>query len=111
MSNQTSLIGHLHPHLKAGGALRGSKHTSALLVVDFLREHSHGKDMAYIKNTAIEDIEFVKSKGIEIGFSSEDSFRLDLVDLLSLYPAVDKVGCSSCGYCGHCWLCVPEASL
>ncbi|KAK5140383.1 hypothetical protein LTR04_003022, partial [Oleoguttula sp. CCFEE 6159] len=52
-----------------------------------LREHSHGKDMTYIKNTAIEVIEFVKSKGIEIRFSSEDSFRSDLVDLLSLYSA------------------------
>ena len=48
--------------------------------------------MTYIKNTAIEVIQFVKSKGIEIRFSSEDSFRSDLVDLLSLYSAVDKVG-------------------
>ena len=58
----------------------------------YLREHSHGKDMTYIKQTAIEVIEFVKSKGIEIRFSSEDSFRSDLVDLLSIYSAVDKVG-------------------
>jgi homocitrate synthase len=63
----------------------------------FLREHSHGKDMTYIKNTAIEVIEFVKSKGIEIRFSSEDSFRSDLVDLLSLYSAVDKVGVNRVG--------------
>jgi homocitrate synthase len=54
----------------------------------YLREHSHGKDMTYIKNTALE----VKSKGKEIRFSSEDSFRSDLVDLLSIYSAVDKVG-------------------
>ena len=58
----------------------------------FLREHSHGKDMTYIINTAIEVINFVKSKGLEVRFSSEDSFRSDLVDLLSLYSAVDKVG-------------------
>ena len=58
----------------------------------FLREHSHGKDIEYIKKTAIEVISFVKSKGLEIRFSSEDSFRSDLVDLLSLYSAVDKVG-------------------
>ncbi|KAF2141223.1 uncharacterized protein K452DRAFT_228601 [Aplosporella prunicola CBS 121167] len=58
----------------------------------YLREHSHGKDMTYIKNTAIEVINFVKSKGLEIRFSSEDSFRSDLVDLLSIYSAVDKVG-------------------
>ena len=37
-------------------------------------------------------IQFVKSRGIEIRFSSEDSFRSDLVDLLSIYSAVDKVG-------------------
>ncbi|KAH7019137.1 hypothetical protein EDB80DRAFT_631966 [Ilyonectria destructans] len=58
----------------------------------FLREHSHGKDMAYITKTAIEVINYVKSRGREVRFSSEDSFRSDLVDLLALYKAVDKVG-------------------
>ncbi|EED24466.1 homocitrate synthase [Talaromyces stipitatus ATCC 10500] len=58
----------------------------------YLREHSHGKDITYITNTAIEVINFVKSKGIEVRFSSEDSFRSDLVDLLSIYSAVDQVG-------------------
>ncbi|WWC67732.1 homocitrate synthase, mitochondrial [Kwoniella pini CBS 10737] len=57
----------------------------------FLREHSHGKDMTWITKTAIEVIEFVKSKGIEIRFSSEDSFRSELVDLLSIYRTVDKI--------------------
>jgi len=63
----------------------------------FLREHSHGKDMNYITKAAIEVIEFVKSKGIEIRFSSEDSFRSDLVDLLSIYRTVDKVGVNRVG--------------
>lgn len=63
----------------------------------YLREHSHGKDMTYIRNTAIEVINFVKSKGIEIRFSTEDSFRSDLVDLLSIYSAVDKVGVNRVG--------------
>ncbi|KAF2188219.1 homocitrate synthase [Zopfia rhizophila CBS 207.26] len=63
----------------------------------YLREYSHGKDMTYIKNTAIEVIEFVKSKGKEIRFSSEDSFRSDLVDLLSIYSAVDKIGVNRVG--------------
>lgn len=31
-----------------------------------LREHSHGKDMAYITKTALEVIEYVKSKGLEV---------------------------------------------
>ncbi|KAH6981854.1 hypothetical protein BGZ61DRAFT_446819 [Ilyonectria robusta] len=63
----------------------------------FLREHSHGKDMAYITKTAIEVINYVKSRGREVRFSSEDSFRSDLVDLLALYKAVDKVGVNRVG--------------
>ena len=53
--------------------------------------------MSYIKNTAIEVIEFVKSKNIEIRFSTEDSFRSDLVDLLTIYQAVNKVGVNRVG--------------
>jgi homocitrate synthase len=63
----------------------------------FLREFSHGKDMNYITKTAIEVIEFVKSKNIEVRFSSEDSFRSDLVDLLSIYQTVDKIGVNRVG--------------
>ncbi|RKO93788.1 putative LYS20-homocitrate synthase [Blyttiomyces helicus] len=63
----------------------------------FLREFSHGKDMAYITKQAIEVIEFIKSKGLEVRFSSEDSFRSDLVDLLNIYRAVDKIGVTRVG--------------
>lgn len=60
-------------------------------------EHSHGKDMTYITNTAIEVINFVKSHNIEIRFSSEDSFRSNLVDLLNIYHVVDKIGVNRVG--------------
>jgi isopropylmalate/homocitrate/citramalate synthase len=63
----------------------------------FLREFSHGKDMDYITKAAIEVISFVKSKGIEVRFSTEDSFRSDLVDLLSIYQTVDKIGVNRVG--------------
>jgi len=63
----------------------------------FLREHSHGKSMALIQKIALEVIEYVKSKGVEVRFSSEDSFRSDLVDLLTLYKAVDKAGVNRVG--------------
>lgn len=62
-----------------------------------MRKYSHGKDITYIIKSAIEVIEFVKSKGIEVRFSSEDSFRSDLVDLLSIYRAVDKIGVNRVG--------------
>jgi homocitrate synthase len=57
-----------------------------------LQKHSHGKNMASLTASAIEVINFVKSKGVEVRFSSEDSFRSDLVDILTLYQAVDKAG-------------------
>ncbi|EIE89767.1 homocitrate synthase, cytosolic isozyme [Rhizopus delemar RA 99-880] len=63
----------------------------------FLREFSHGKDMDYITKQAIEVITFIKSKGLEVRFSTEDSFRSDLVDLLSIYKAVDKIGVNRVG--------------
>ncbi|KAI4163947.1 MAG: hypothetical protein LQ342_002444 [Letrouitia transgressa] len=63
----------------------------------YLREHSHGKDMTSIRTTAIEVINYVKSQGKQIRFSSEDSFRSDLVDLLTIYSAVDQVGVDRVG--------------
>lgn len=63
----------------------------------YLREFSHGKDIPYIIDSAIAVIEFVKSQGLEVRFSSEDSFRSDLVDLLTIYRAVDKIGVDRVG--------------
>ncbi|PFH55900.1 hypothetical protein XA68_17432 [Ophiocordyceps unilateralis] len=63
----------------------------------FLRDHSHGKDMVAITKQALEVIEYIKSRGCEVRFSSEDSFRSDLVDLLQLYRAVDKAGVNRVG--------------
>ncbi|KAI7866571.1 homocitrate synthase [Mucor mucedo] len=63
----------------------------------FLREFSHGKSMEYITNAAIEVITFIKSKGLEVRFSTEDSFRSDLVDLLAIYQTVDRLGVNRVG--------------
>jgi homocitrate synthase len=63
----------------------------------YLREFSHGKDIQYIIESAQEVIEYVKSCGLEVRFSSEDSFRSDLVDLLTIYRTVDTVGVNRVG--------------
>ncbi|KAH9886146.1 homocitrate synthase [Xylariomycetidae sp. FL2044] len=63
----------------------------------FLREYSHGKSIAMIQKVALEVIDYVKSAGVEVRFSSEDSFRSDLVDLLTLYKAVDAAGVNRVG--------------
>lgn len=60
-------------------------------------EHSHGKDMAFIKAKAQEVIEYVKSKDIEIRFSGEDSFRSEFSDILQLYSLVDRLGVDRVG--------------
>jgi len=56
-----------------------------------LREFSHGKDTDYIIGKATEVVNYVKSHGREVRFSSEDSFRSDLVDLLKIYREVNKL--------------------
>ncbi|MFN8469275.1 MAG: homocitrate synthase [Caldilineaceae bacterium] len=63
----------------------------------FLREFSHGKDIPYIIDSAREVVEFIKSQGLEVRFSSEDSFRSNLVDLLTIYRAVDQIGVNRVG--------------
>jgi homocitrate synthase len=62
-----------------------------------LREFSHGKDIQYIIESAREVIEYIKSKGKEVRFSSEDSFRSDLVDLLQVYREIDRIGVNRVG--------------
>ncbi|KID92791.1 homocitrate synthase [Metarhizium guizhouense ARSEF 977] len=64
-------------------------------ISSFLREHSHGKDMAAITKLLSKSLTMLR--GIEVRFSSEDSFRSDLVDLLSLYKAVDAIGVDRVG--------------
>ncbi|KAI0230279.1 homocitrate synthase lys21 [Massospora cicadina] len=54
----------------------------------FLREFSLGKDMNAITQQALEVVGAV---------FSEDSFRSDLVDLLNIYKAVDKIGVNRVG--------------
>ncbi|KAL7894380.1 HMGL-like domain-containing protein [Trichoderma sp. SZMC 28014] len=64
----------------------------------FLRTHSlGGKDMKAITKQALEVIEYIKSRGCEVRFSSEDSFRSDLVDLLSIYRAASNAGVGRVG--------------
>ncbi|KAI0186614.1 hypothetical protein F4808DRAFT_454467 [Astrocystis sublimbata] len=66
-------------------------------ISSLLKQYSHGKSLEIVKSTAIEVIEYVKSAGVEVRFSSEDSFRSDLVDILSLYKAVDQAGVQRVG--------------
>jgi len=62
-----------------------------------LREHSHGKGIDAIVETAAQVIEYVKKHGLEIRFSCEDAFRSDLNDILKIYGEVSKLGVDRVG--------------
>lgn len=66
--------------------------TSALL-----RQYSHGKSIQEITDAAIEVVSFIKDQGLEVRFSSEDSFRSDSKDLFHIYSAVDQIGVNRIG--------------
>ncbi|KKY16041.1 putative homocitrate synthase [Phaeomoniella chlamydospora] len=63
----------------------------------YLRNYSHGKDIHQIEEAVVEVIEYIKSKGIEVRFSTEDSFRSRLQDIEHLYSIVDKIGVARVG--------------
>jgi len=63
----------------------------------YLREFSHGKDIPYIIESAKKVLSYIKSQGVEVRFSTEDSFRSDIVDLLQIYREVDKLGLNRVG--------------
>jgi homocitrate synthase len=62
-----------------------------------LREFSHGKDIEQIVEAAAEVVTYIQSQGIEVRFSSEDSFRSNEEDLLRIYTAVDQLGVNRVG--------------
>ncbi len=63
----------------------------------YLRQFSHGKDIPEIIDRAIEVVSFIKSQGCQARFSSEDSFRSELPDLVRVYEAVDQIGVNRIG--------------
>lgn len=58
----------------------------------FMQQYSHGKDLYTIECEAIEVMSFLKSSGLEVRFSTEDSFRSRPDEILPLYVAMDRLG-------------------
>lgn len=56
-----------------------------------LRTFSHGKTVDEIIQIGTEVVRFIQSRGLEVRFSSEDSFRSDPDDLLRVYRAIDRL--------------------
>ncbi len=62
-----------------------------------LRAFSHGRSVADIIEESLEVIRFVKSQGLNVRFSSEDTFRSEKADLLRVYAAADAAGVDRVG--------------
>ncbi len=62
-----------------------------------LRQVSHGRTLDEIIERAVEVIEYLKSHGLEVRFSCEDSFRTPLPDLVRVYKAIDSLGVQRIG--------------
>ncbi|GAP64038.1 homocitrate synthase [Ardenticatena maritima] len=63
----------------------------------YLRQFSHGKSIEEIIDMASEVVSYLKEQGVEVRFSTEDSFRSDPADLFRVYEAVDKLGVNRVG--------------
>ncbi|MCK6475551.1 MAG: homocitrate synthase [Phycisphaerales bacterium] len=62
-----------------------------------LRKFSHGKSIDEIIAIARDVLPMIKEAGVEVRFSTEDSLRSDLGDLLRIYEAVDGIGVNRVG--------------
>jgi homocitrate synthase len=56
-----------------------------------MRAFSHGKSVDEIIETGTEVVRFIQAQGLEVRFSSEDSFRSEPRDLLRVYQAIDRL--------------------
>ena len=73
-----------------------------------LREFGHGKSVDQIIDTAREVVNWLCEQGVEVRFSTEDSLRSNLVDLLQVYRAVDELGVHRVGIADTVGIGSPE---
>jgi len=58
----------------------------------YLRDFSHGKSIDQILDLAQEVVAYLLSQGVETRFSTEDSLRSDVDDIIRVYRAVNDLG-------------------
>jgi len=62
-----------------------------------LRESSHGKSIQQVIDAMGPSIELARSAGLEVRFSAEDAFRSEVLDLIAVYQAAERMGVSRVG--------------
>ncbi|NTW01759.1 MAG: homocitrate synthase [Oscillochloris sp.] len=94
------ILTHIRCHMDdARLAVEAGAHGANLLFAtsEQLRQVSHGRTLDEIIERAVEVIAYLKSHGLEVRFSCEDSFRTPLPDLIRVYRAIDGLGVQRIG--------------
>ena len=73
-----------------------------------LREFGHGKSVEQIIDLARDVVTWLCEQGVEVRFSTEDSLRSNLVDLLQVYREIDKLGVHRVGIADTVGIGSPE---
>jgi len=63
----------------------------------YMREYSHGKSLEQVIEIGAEVIRFLKEQGAETRFSTEDTFRSNFADVMTVYRAMDLAGVDRVG--------------
>lgn len=74
----------------------------------YLREFGHGKSIEQIIDLAHEVIGWLKTQNVEVRFSTEDSLRSDINDLIRVYTAIDQLGVDRVGIADTVGVGFPE---
>lgn len=63
----------------------------------YMRQYSHGKSLEQVIAIGQEVVEYLKGQGIETRFSTEDTFRSNFADVMTVYRAMDLAGVNRVG--------------
>ena len=63
----------------------------------YMRQYSHGKSLEQVIDIGQQVIEFLNGQGIETRFSTEDTFRSNFADVMTVYRAMDLAGVDRVG--------------
>ncbi len=63
----------------------------------YMRQYSHGKSLEQVIEVGQNVIEYLKRQGMETRFSTEDTFRSNFADVMTVYRAMDLAGVNRVG--------------
>jgi homocitrate synthase len=73
-----------------------------------LRQSSHGRSIQQIIDAMAPPIELALSAGLEVRFSAEDAFRSEVLDLLAVYQAAERMGVHRVGVADTVGIATPR---